>query len=300
MTAPLSLSRMQAMLRRLSPSWPSTAPDTSVGKELDSIAVPLGMAADIVDTTLDESFPDTADRLLARWEAVTRVSNKGDQDIDARRARVLAVLRRTSGPRLDQLEAMLAAPLDTDIGNLIWIEQTRFFIENALTVVDTTTRAINATPTLVNLGQPWPGVVDTTGVRVYLKFSALGTPVVHLNGPDGTLFILSVTSTEGWYETRATFLGKPAAGAWTLSLSNGSAVNLLEARLLVSNDVDSAQIYNFFVYRDPALPGSPDIAEAQRLFARTALGHFNAHVIERLSFIVGDPHSLCGREPLGV
>jgi len=74
---------------------------------------------------------------------------------------------------------------------------------------------------------------------------------------------------------------------------------LTEFRLLVSNDVDSGQIYNFFVLRDPTLPGTADLVEAQRQFNRTALANMRAFVIETLSLTHGDSHSLMGRDPMG-
>jgi len=296
-----ALTRVKAMLRRLSPPWPSTAVDKSVGKELNSLAVGLSLAADQVDTTLEESFPNTADRLLDRWEGLARTSNKkGGTDLDSRRERVLAVLRRTSGPRIDQLGAMLLLPFDLDINDIIFIEQTRFLVEDDLTEINATTYAITASPTTITMGEPYPGVVDDTGVRLYVELTALGTPTVTLTSPSGTVWAVPVTAAEGWYETRTAFLGQKAGGDWEVTVANASSVNLTELRLFVSNDVDTAQIYNFYAYRDPSLAGSPDIAEAGRLFARTAHGHLSAHVIENLAFTVDDPYSLCDRDPIGV
>lgn len=301
MTAPASLSRIKAALRRISPVWPSTATDTSVGKELDSIATAIGTAADPLDDALDEVFPDTTDQLIDRWEAVTRVPTRTTDALATRRTRVLSVFRRLSGPRLDQLEAMLAGPLDLNTDDILFVEPLRQFIEDALTVTDTTDYALTSTPTYVQLGRPWPGVVDDTGVTIYLeRNNAVGTPDFTLTSPAGTVWVIPFSGTSGTYSTRTDFLGEAAGGRWTLTASTaGAATSLIETHLLVSNDIDAAQIYNFFALRDADLAGTPDITEAQRLFHRTALGHMNAHVIERLEHIVDDTHSKCDREPVG-
>ena len=299
MTLPLSRDRILAALRRISPPWPSTSDDTSVGKELGSIATAIGMAADPLDGALDEVFPDTTEQLIERWEKITRIPTRTTDDIAVRRARVIAVLRRTAGPRLDQLAAMLADPLDIDAGLILMIEQTRERIEDALTEVDTTVRALSASPVTVALGKPWPGLIDDTGVAVYLKLSALGSPTVTLTHPTGVSWTIDVTAAAGWYFNRSTFTGLAAGGTWQLAATDATAPNLQEIRLLVSNDVDSAQIYNFFVYRDPDIAGTPDIPTAQRLLDHTVLAEMFAKVVQRQAFIVGDPLSLCGREPVG-
>lgn len=292
--------RLFAMLRRLSPPWPSTDEDTSVGRELGSIASAMTPAAERVDDLWNELFPDRASETLARWEFITRTPIRTSDDDATRQARILSVLRRASGPRIDQLGKMLAAVMDLDVGDIQFIEQLRSDIEAVLTHTDSTVRALSGTPTLVSMGEPWPGVVDDTGVRLYVKLSALGTPTVTLTSPQGTTWTVPVDSTEDWYETRSTFLDDLAGGRWTVSAANGSAVNLEELRLLVSNDIDAAQIYNFFAYRDPGLAGTPNIPESHRLFHRTALGHMNSHVIESLAFTVDDPYSLVDRDPVGV
>jgi hypothetical protein len=295
-----TLERMKALLRRLSPSWPSTDPDTRVGKELDTIAATLVPVVEPLDGALDEIFPDTTTQLIDRWERITRNPVRTTDTIEARRARVLAVLRRTAGPRLDQLEAMLSGPLDLAVDDIIFIEQIREFINEGLTQTDARVRALSVTPVVARMGKPWPGLVDDTGVRLYVRLSDAVVPVVTLTGPSGATWTVPVDAVEGWYETRTAFDGLPAGGRWDVTLTAPSSVNVEELRLLVSNDVDASQIYNFFVYRDPDLAGDPNIPDAQRLFARTALAQMNAHVIERMAFIVGDAHSLVGREPVGV
>ena len=72
-----------------------------------------------------------------------------------------------------------------------------------------------------------------------------------------------------------------------------------EARLLCRTSSTRGRFYNFYCYRDPALAGTPDLIEAQRLFGRTALAHMRAFIIQSLAFVAGDPHSLAGRDPVG-
>jgi hypothetical protein len=279
--------------------FPRTDDDSAVGKELGSVATAIGMAVDRYDQVPNEMFPDTAEETLDRWEAVTRRATNTTDSLAARRARVLAVLRRTSGPRLDQLAKMLAAPLGLDEADIVWVEGLRANIEAALMQENSDTHAITSTPTIIPMGKPWPGVVDDTGVRIYLALSALGTPTVTVTSPEGTVWTVDVTAASGWYQNRTDFEGEIAGGTWTVSIANGSSVNLTDLKLLVSNNVDAAQIYNFFAFCDPDLSATPDLIEAQRLFHRTALGHFRAFVTQSLAFTVGDPHSLVGRDPVG-
>ncbi len=297
---PSSYDRVLAALKRLSPPWPFTDDDTSVGKELGSIATAIGTATDPLDDALDEIFPDTTTQLIDRWEQITRVPTRTSDAIATRRTRVLSVLRRMSGARLDQLERVLAGPLDCETTDIIWVEQLRQFIDDALTNTLTGTWAMSASARTFSLGLPWPGEVDDTGVGVYIAISAVGTPTITLTSPEGTTWAVPVDATTGWYYNRDDFNGERAGGRWILSAANASAVNITEMRLRVSNDVDAAQIYNFFAYADPTVVTDPDITEAQRLFHRTAHGHMNAHVIQSLAFTVDDEYSLVDRDPVGV
>lgn len=303
MSAPLSLASVLATLRRLSPDWPSTDPNTDVGKELGSIAVATAMAKDAADAFIDEFFPDTTTVLASRWEQALKVATVTSDAIGVRRARLVARLRKINGPRISQLENMLAPVLALDPSDMVWVEPLRQFLDEALTnTTGVVSLAVPATsPGLsLSLGSPWPGVVDDWGVHVYIAMSAHGTTVATLTAPDGTVWTIPVTAATGWYRTRTTFLGKMAGGTWTLNIVDSSAPTLTTAKLLVSNDVDSGQIYNFFVLRDPTLPGTADLVEAQRLFKSTALAHNRAFVVEKLAFTLGDPHSLMGRDPMGV
>lgn len=60
------------------------------------------------------------------------------------------------------------------------------------------------------------------------------------------------------------------------------------------------EIYRFFVYRDPGLPGTADIAAAQALLDSIEHSYTKGHVIQSLSFLCDDAHSLCDRDRLGV
>jgi hypothetical protein len=298
---PASYNRILAALQRLSPPWPFASTDTSVGKELGSIATALGTAADYIDAALEAYIPDTATAaVIDRWEKVCRVAVRTGDDIEVRRARVLAVLRRSSGARLDQLETMLEGPLDLDGEDIFFLEATRGAIEDRLTE---TTGAISlniATEQTLEIRKPWPGLVDGYGVRVYLSLSGNAITTAVLTSPEGTVWTIDVNGS-GWYQTSDDFTGERARGRWRLQLTDtGATPLLLEWKLMVSNTVDSLQIYNFFVYRDPTFAGDPDLVEAQRLFHRTAHAEMRAFVIQSLYFMCGDEYSLMGRDPIGV
>lgn len=64
----------------------------------------------------------------------------------------------------------------------------------------------------------------------------------------------------------------------------------------VDND---REIYRFFVYRDPTLPGAYDVGGAQLLLDKISHSHTKGHVIESVSFFCDDPYSLCDRDLLG-
>lgn len=62
---------------------------------------------------------------------------------------------------------------------------------------------------------------------------------------------------------------------------------------------DDREIFRFFVYRDPGLPGDYFVASAQALVDAMAPLHTQGHVIESVSFACDDPFSLCDRDLLG-
>jgi len=63
---------------------------------------------------------------------------------------------------------------------------------------------------------------------------------------------------------------------------------------------DDQRIYQFFVYRNPALPGAPDLDAAQVELDRTSHSHTDGVVVESINFLCDDPNSLTDRDLLGV
>jgi uncharacterized protein YmfQ (DUF2313 family) len=62
---------------------------------------------------------------------------------------------------------------------------------------------------------------------------------------------------------------------------------------------DCREIYRFFIYRDPTLPGSYFLASAQAQVERMQPSHTAGTVIESINLLCDDPHSLCDRDVLG-
>lgn len=62
---------------------------------------------------------------------------------------------------------------------------------------------------------------------------------------------------------------------------------------------DAREIFRFFVYRNPSLPGTAFIASAQTLVTSMAQSHTVGTVIESTSMLFDDPHSLFDRDLLG-
>lgn len=62
---------------------------------------------------------------------------------------------------------------------------------------------------------------------------------------------------------------------------------------------DDREIYRFFIYRDPTLPGSYFLDSAQSLVDKIAASHTIGHVIESVDFLCDDEFSLCDRDLLG-
>lgn len=308
MPAPTSYARVLALLERLSPVWPSTATDKLVGKELGVIATALGHAADVLDTLLDETFPDTTDQLITRWEKVCRVPSRPADSLAVRRARVLAVLRRTSGPRLEQLGKMLEGPFDLDENDIVFVETTRQMIEEAIRYEFTVPFTLAVGTHNLLAARPWPGLVDSFGVQLTIASNGDNFTVT-ITSPSGTswplfggdsLSVWGYDGSEMSYRNAVDFEGEPAGGTWTITIVRaGSSLDIETLQLLVSNTIDSAQIYRFFALRDYSLAGSPDITEGERLFRRTALGHMESHAIWRLEAVCDDDYTRCDREPCG-
>lgn len=62
---------------------------------------------------------------------------------------------------------------------------------------------------------------------------------------------------------------------------------------------DQREIFRFFIYRNPALPGTYFLASAQALVTAMKPSRTDGTVIESIAFTLGDPHSLLGRDILG-
>lgn len=88
----------------------------------------------------------------------------------------------------------------------------------------------------------------------------------------------------------APLLDVAPADVGVLEQSHATAVALGDAR----------KIYQFFIYRNPALPGTPDFAAAQEMVDRMKPSHTLGQVIASVNFLCDDPNSLCDRDRLGV
>lgn len=84
-------------------------------------------------------------------------------------------------------------------------------------------------------------------------------------------------------------------------------VEVLERkRSIVLLMADDREIYRFFIYRDPSLPGTYDLDAAQELISspykpRRGMkpSHTEGQVIESVDFLCDDEFSLCDRDLLG-
>lgn len=62
---------------------------------------------------------------------------------------------------------------------------------------------------------------------------------------------------------------------------------------------DDQEVYRFFIYRDPLLPGTPDLVTAQETVTAMEPAHTLGTVIESITFLCDDPFSLTDRDLLG-
>jgi len=62
---------------------------------------------------------------------------------------------------------------------------------------------------------------------------------------------------------------------------------------------DPSQAYNFHIFRDPDLPGTPDLYAAQIEADKMKHAHTRVRVFAKKSFYCDDPDSLCDRDLLG-
>lgn len=87
----------------------------------------------------------------------------------------------------------------------------------------------------------------------------------------------------------APLLGQDAEDVVVLERSNAMAVSL----------GDDREIFRFFIFRDPTLPGDYFVDAAQDLVDAIKPSHTAGHVIESISFLCDDAFSLCDRDLLG-
>lgn len=313
MAAPLSYDRVLSALRRLFPfeltitrsaGAAPAAGDSKIGREMGSIAWMVARATDYVEAMAVELFPDTVVESITRWERIARIASNTTTALADRRNKVVAVFQRSAGIQFTRLQEMLFPVLDLPSAeDVVLIEHDRGQLNIGMMEVggDHTLSpvALSSTAYIERIDTPWPSTVDDMGVRVHLIFSAfaLATTAATLTSPNGTVWSITLTAADAYYETRTEFLDETAGGTWTLALTDSSTTStFVQWELNVSNDTDSRQIYNFYAYCDESIAGTPDIQEAQRLFNRTALAHMNSKVITSEAFIVD--LSLVDREPV--
>lgn len=85
-----------------------------------------------------------------------------------------------------------------------------------------------------------------------------------------------------------------------LGQAAGDVVVIERGRAFAVLTGDDRSIYAFYIYRDPAEPGTYDLETAQTLVDSMAPAHTKGKVIESRAFKCDDAHSLCDRDLLGV
>ncbi len=84
-----------------------------------------------------------------------------------------------------------------------------------------------------------------------------------------------------------------------LGLDPGDIVVIERSRAFVITLGDDREIYRFFIFRDPGLPGTYFLASAQELVTAMAPSHTIGTVIESISMLCDDPFSLTDRDLMG-
>lgn len=88
------------------------------------------------------------------------------------------------------------------------------------------------------------------------------------------------------------------APTFDLDVSDIVVIETSNAAAVASGD--ETEVYRFFVYRDPALAGTPDIPAAQIELDDISHSHTKGHVIESIDFLCDDSESLTDRDLLGI
>ncbi len=84
-----------------------------------------------------------------------------------------------------------------------------------------------------------------------------------------------------------------------LGLDPGDIVVIERSAAFAASIGDVREIFRFFIYRNPALPGVYYLDSAQELVDLIKPSHTAGHVIESINFLCDDPYSLCDRDLLG-
>ena len=92
-----------------------------------------------------------------------------------------------------------------------------------------------------------------------------------------------------WQAALAPLLGQAAADVVIIERTRAQVIAM----------GDDREIYRWFIYRDPALPGTAFIASAQAFVTKREHSHTLGAVIESVAMVCDDPHSLCDRDLLG-
>lgn len=89
-----------------------------------------------------------------------------------------------------------------------------------------------------------------------------------------------------------------AALAPVLGLSPSQVTVIERSRADAIAMDDDGEIFRFFVYRNPSLPGAYYLGSAQAIVDKIKPSHTAGHVIESIDFRCDDPYSLCDRDIL--
>jgi hypothetical protein len=87
--------------------------------------------------------------------------------------------------------------------------------------------------------------------------------------------------------------------ALLLGLDAADVVVLERTPAMAESMDDVREIFRFFIYRDPDLPGAYYLDSAQELVDAIKPAHTIGHVIESVDFLCDDEYSLCDRDLLG-
>lgn len=90
-----------------------------------------------------------------------------------------------------------------------------------------------------------------------------------------------------------------AALAPLLGLAPTAVVVVEHSRAFALAVNDDREIYRFFIFRDPTLPGAYFLASAQAVVDKMKPSHTVGTVGESINLLCDDPHSLCDRDLLG-